>query len=100
MSYQLDRYVAIRNMFKTITTMAHPEFCNKTSYKENKDALALNLIIKSDDKQMNYYYLFGDSQAHRYINDSDHRVLSINPDFLYKHILMDIDDFVKGKVVA
>lgn len=100
MSYQVDRYVAVRNVFSSIAAISDPAFCNKTGYKENKDSLALCLSVKSDDKQMDYYYLFGDSQVHRYVNDADHRVMSINSEKLQKHILMDIDDFVRGKTVA
>ena len=101
MSYQLDRYVAVKNVFNYIVTLQDPAFCNMTSYKENKDALALWLSVKDqNNKQLDYYYMFGDLQVHRYIEDKDPKVLDIDKDKLCKHILMDIGDFINGKVVA
>lgn len=101
MSYQLDRYVAVKNVFNYIVTLQDPAFCNMTSYKENKDALALWLSVKDqNNKQLDYYYMFGDLQVHRYIDDKDPKVLDIDKDKLCKHILMDIGDFINGKVVA
>ena len=107
MSYQLDKYVTVKNIFKYIVSLQDPAFCNMTSYKENKDALALWLSVKSrlpdkdqNNKQLDYYYMFGDLQVHRYIDDKDPRVLGIDENKLCKHILMEISDFVNGKVVA
>lgn len=101
MSYQLDRYVTVKNIFSYIATLQDPAFCNMTSYKENKDALALWLSIKDqNNKQLDYYYMFGDLQIHRYIDDKDPRVLGIDKEKLCKHILMEIGDFINGKVVA
>ena len=101
MSYQLDRYVAVKNVFSYIVTLQDLAFCNMTNYKENKDTLALWLSVKDqNNKQLDYYYMFGNLQVHRYIDDKDPRVLDIDKDKLYKHILMDIGDFINGKVVA
>lgn len=107
MSYQLNRYVTVKNIFNYIVSLQDPAFCNMTSFKENKDALALWLSVKrqlpdkdQNNKQLDYYYKFGDLQVHRYIDDKDPRVLGIDEDKLYKHILMEINDFIRGKVVA
>lgn len=107
MSYQLNRYVTVKNVFNYIAMLQDPAFCNMTSYKENKDALALWLSVKSrlpnkdqNNKQLDYYYVFGDLQVHRYIDDKDPRVLGIDEEKLCKHILMEIGDFINGKVVA
>ena len=102
MSYQLDRYVAVRSVFQYITGLADPTFCNKTTYKENKDSLALWLSVKEPEtnKQLDYYYLFGDSQVHRYVDEADPRVMTTDSKKLESHILMDITDFVKGKTIA
>ena len=102
MSYQLDRYVAVRSVFQYITGLTDPTFCNMTTYKENKDSLALWLSVKEPEtnKQLDYYYLFGDAQVHRYVDEADPRVMTTDSKKLESHILMDINDFVKGKTIA
>lgn len=107
MNYQLKRYVTVKNVFNYIATLQDPAFCSMISFKENKDALALWLSIKSrlpikeqNNRQLDYYYMFGDLQVHRYIDDKDPRVLGIDEEKLCKHILMEIGDFINGKVVA
>ena len=50
--------------------------------------------------KIDYYYQFGDSQVHRFLNDQDERVMTINPEKLNNHVMMDINDFVRGKTIA
>ena len=96
LKFNVNNYSQIKQVFNKIVIE-----CNniKISFKENKDELAILLSIIKDERKMDYYYMYEDTQVHRYINDSDGRVLSINPEKLFRHILWDIDDFIKGKEV-
>lgn len=101
-SYKVERYRDIKNVFNNITSIGDPAFCNYVELKENSDALVLNFIVKSPmvEGKIDYYYQFGDSQVHRFLNDQDERVMTINPEKLHNHVMMDINDFVRGKAIA
>lgn len=98
MSYKLDRYIGVKSVFTAISTNQN---IIETSFKENKDTLALCLeFTNSQNEKLDYYYIFGNSQVIRMTKENDIKVMTTNPERLHQHICWDIEDFIKGKEIS
>lgn len=97
MSRRLVDYVNVRNVFKNI--VANTQIAEIT-FAENKDTLAVHLGITHDNDKLDYFFIHGNTQVCRFLNDEDVRVMTTNPENLERHIIWDIEDFMRGKTIA
>lgn len=96
MNWRSKNYTNIKTVFENIKNNIQNI---DISLSENRDALALKLSYKNDITKVDYYYVYGNSQVYRFINDNDYKVLTINPENLERHILIDIENFIKNKEI-
>lgn len=96
-TYNLERYKGVKTVFQNIAV--NTQGINAT-FTENKDSAALSLKIERDKEHIDYYYIHGNSQVIRFVNDDDYRVMTTDPEKLGRHIVWDIEDFMKGKTIA
>lgn len=97
MSRRLIDYLNVKNVFRNIvqnTQLAEVTFC------ENKDTLAVHLGVVNKDQKLDYFFIHGNSQVCRFLNDEDYRVMTTVPENLERHIMWDIEDFMKGKKIS
>lgn len=57
-SYKVNRYTEVKNAFKQIESEIA-----EAKFSENRDTLAMNISFTYKEKDLNFYYIFGNSQA-------------------------------------
>lgn len=87
--YNTRIYSEIKNKFKEIS-QNNPDLV----YQENKETCAVCLKISRNDKELGFYYLFGNSQAHE-INGDDVFVLPTDVNALEYKIVEHTKDWLK-----
>ena len=85
-----ENYKKVREIFGTVKGML-PE----TRYQESKDTCVFHLGIDNLD----FYYLYGNSQITMLINDEDIKVLNISDNTVAKIVDL-IADFKAGKKIV
>lgn len=95
--YKIERYKGVKSVFQAIAV--NTQGINAT-FTENEEVLALSLKIEKNDEHIDYYYIHGNIQVIRFVNNEDYKVMTTDPEKLGRHISWDIEDFMKGKAIA
>ena len=98
MSKNIEYYHELKDFF--MQNLQNGDLPCEFLFKEDKDNLALHFNVKNESVSVDYYYVFGDSAIHRFINDTNEVLISKNIDIFIKFFSRNINEIINKTEVV